>query len=512
MLTILLIIFNMSQTQARTLEILHTNDIHSHFHPPTHSMQNDEQGNLAILKTIINRERQKSKEDSISSILLDAGDFLEGNLYYMANYGRRSVQMMNTIGYDAVAMGNHDYLMGTKDLEDLVTDEPPKFHFLAANVFIHPNHVELKKILLPTAIIERDGLKIGLIGLTTNEAIYKWRFEGGEITTPIKAAKKYAKQLKEEGVDIVIALTHLGLNRDKSLAKKSKYIDLIVGGHSHDTLQKEHLVRNIMGRYIPIVQAGKHGKWLGKIHVSIDENKMNRQKEVSLLSYELIPIKNAPQNPTVKKLIEDSKDDLYELYGKKWLFDKVGDINRDKARKKKWGEFIAIVMKDKIESDISIHVSSFSGSFYPKGEVNRARLFNAYPRIFDFGDIFGWSIYRARVPGFFLKTLLKVVINLKLPLYMAGVDFKLKEENNQLRIDGDILIDGKEIDFLKRYDVALPEGIIRGAFNINTKLKLLLASAEKTNFLFWESLENSLKKESEKEFVQTPVKFIEGKK
>ena len=98
-----------STAQARLVQILHTNDTHSFMDGGTHQ---PDSGGSARLKSMIDQFKADADKNGIKNLVLDAGDFLEGNIYYMADRGMKSFEVHNSVGYDVVTLGNHDYLMG----------------------------------------------------------------------------------------------------------------------------------------------------------------------------------------------------------------------------------------------------------------------------------------------------------------------------------------------------------------------------------------------------------------
>ena len=123
--------------------------------------------------------------------------------------------------------------------------------------------------------------------------MYKWRIGEGGITNEIKAAKTYAKVLRDRGNDVIITLTHVGLKKDKKIAKAVPEIDLIVGGHSHSTLHNVVYQKSKNGKRIPIVQAGKHAQWLGQLKLYYNSN----DKRLEIRNYRLLPVNQDKKAP-----------------------------------------------------------------------------------------------------------------------------------------------------------------------------------------------------------------------
>ena len=233
----LLSLFISTQLHAVRIQFLHTNDMHSYFESTNH---NEEVGGYASIKTLMDRLEKKS---SYETLRVDAGDFLEGNLYFMADFGQKSFQIKELLEYDLVTLGNHDYLMGTSDLNRMLKKANPSFPILATNMSVKPFYTSVREHVKGVVIKEYDGVKIAFIGLTTDQFVFKWRLLNGTISKPIKSAKKIVKKLKKNGIDYIVAINHLGLVEDRLLAEEVPGIDLIIGGHSHQALRKPLFVK-----------------------------------------------------------------------------------------------------------------------------------------------------------------------------------------------------------------------------------------------------------------------------
>ena len=120
--------FYQMSAEAKLFQILHTNDTHSFLDNSTHAKN---RGGVARLKSLIDFYKDKMRSEGVSTLTLDAGDFTEGNVYYLAEGGKKSFNIHNNIGYDVVTIGNHDYLMGAKDLDNILGEVDLNFSFLA---------------------------------------------------------------------------------------------------------------------------------------------------------------------------------------------------------------------------------------------------------------------------------------------------------------------------------------------------------------------------------------------
>jgi 2',3'-cyclic-nucleotide 2'-phosphodiesterase (5'-nucleotidase family) len=477
---------------SKLIQILHTNDVHSYAY---HMDHNTNQGGYDALKFLVDKYRDEASRKGIETIVLDAGDFTEGNIFYMAGKGGKSFLVQDMIGYDAITMGNHDYLMGTDILDDILKKTNPKFSLLGANIKVDKKFKNIQSHLAPFIEKKFDDIKIGILGVTSKEYVFEWRLHGGKVKSPYKIANQYASLLKERGNDLVIGLTHIGFNSDKKLAKQSTDIDLIIGGHSHHLLEKPFYSSNKKGELLPIFQAGHHGAYMGKLLINVEKG-----QKYSLISYQMIPIVRENVDDEMANFLNQSKEDVAGLYGKEWLEEIVafseleplaGEKNRDI-----WGYYVADTMRKSIGADIGLNVSGMTGENYPVGPISRADIFKGFPRVFDLEDIYGWHIYQTNVRGYLLHMAINTVMEFGLPLYFSGIDFKFKKKNGKNGVKAyDFRIKGKKINPFKSYTLAVPEGIIRGAMAISPLTKLLFQRSRKTPALIWNALEINLKED-----------------
>jgi 2',3'-cyclic-nucleotide 2'-phosphodiesterase (5'-nucleotidase family) len=423
-------------------------------------------------------------------LVLDAGDFLEGNLYYMAKNGRKSFEVHNEIGYNAGTLGNHDYLMGSAELDKILGELDLKFSLVVANLEADKKYKNISRIIKPYKEFEIDGTKIAILGLTTDDMIFRWRLEGGKILDPIDTAKKYEQILKDRKNDVIIALTHIGVLADIKLAEKTKYIDLIVGGHSHSALFEPSYGINKNKRKVPVVQAGMHTEFLGRLVVDVVKG-----KPIKVVSYELIPITGEGLvDSNIKQMVQEADDELNASYGKDWLNGKIAlsDLKAgDPEGSVKWAYFITDTMKEKANADIAIHVPSMNGENYPVGEITRRAIFNSIPRVFDLHEKFGWNIYTVKMKGVWLRVMMTALSYHGAPLTFSGLKLDYSRGPMGFKIRH-ITINGKNINPYKNYTVAFTEGIIKGATSVNPRTLAVLRNPVDSKIKIWSALEQRI--------------------
>ncbi|MFT6069225.1 MAG: 2',3'-cyclic-nucleotide 2'-phosphodiesterase (5'-nucleotidase family) [Bacteriovoracaceae bacterium] len=522
---VLVVTFLAVKAEAKDLMILHTNDLHAFL---SSTVEKKDKGGYATIKAMIDREKQKALDEGMEVLVLDAGDFLEGSLYYMADNARSTFDIMNKMGYDAITVGNHDWLMGTKALDKLLKEVPPTFAYLGANFKVsHPIYRDIKKSVKDYIIKDIGGMKVAIMGITTDELFYSWRFENGKIYDPVKTSEKLAKKLKKDlGVDYVISLNHTGLWKDKKIIEKSKNIDFIVGGHSHSTLRDVYYHPNKKGRKIGIVQAGEHGNYLGRLTL-----KLEKGEQLKVTNYKLLPVikKNIKEDNTIRDFVSSTDIKLGQKYGRDWLDEIIGttlvDLTNKPDRLTYWSAFIADAMRESVKADVAIHVPNLTGTGLSKGPISREDMINAYPRFFDFEDKDGWNLYTADIYGALLKSVIRAALKYQRAMVFSGVSFDLVDrDNNPYVIDlnflghdvenpqnetGDwlegyygvsgklrvtnILIDGKPIVATKKYRIALPEGLVIGGLGISRSVAYILRKMKASKMTMWKALENKIK-------------------
>lgn len=273
-LTLALILALVPQVFAQEpfpLTILHTNDTHAHLEPFT-PFKAEEQGGVSRRFTLIKQIRAEGG----NVLLLDAGDVFQGTLYFNQYEGQADLWFMNKMGYDAMAVGNHEFDKGQEPLARFI--DGANFPLLSANLDCAGSEL-LRDKIKPYVIKEIGGQKVGIFGLTTEEVtIISNVGEGVEVKDPIEAAKEVVAELQAQGINKIIALTHIGYNEDKGLATSVAGIDIIVGGHSHTLLGDMEgakgpyptVLNSPTGEPVLIVHAYQWGSYLGRLDVTFD--------------------------------------------------------------------------------------------------------------------------------------------------------------------------------------------------------------------------------------------------
>ena len=276
-----------STLSTKQITILHTNDVHSHIDPfGPEDGRNANQGGVARRASLI----ESIRKENPNTLLLDAGDIFQGTPYFNYYGGELEFKLMSMLKYDAATIGNHDYDNG---IDGLYAQLPhAKFDFLSAN-YDFKNTI-LDTLVKPYKVYNKNGIKIGVFGLgiELQGLVDKNLYKETVYLDPIEIAQDMSRILKEEKhCDLVICLSHLGYfyknftekASDLNLARATKNIDLIIGGHTHTFLPKPTIEKNIEGKNVLVNQVGCYGLKLGRVDFYLDSDKNKSANGTSII-------------------------------------------------------------------------------------------------------------------------------------------------------------------------------------------------------------------------------------
>ncbi len=270
----------------KQITILHTNDVHSHIDAfPAHDGKYPNLGGFARRSTLIEAIRKENPH----VLLLDAGDIFQGTPYFNYYGGELEFKLMTKLKYDAATIGNHDFDNG---IDGLFKQLPhANFEFLSAN-YDFKNTVLNGKTLNHKVFI-KDGIKIGVFGLgvALHGLVNKNLYKETKYLNPIEVAQDQTRILKDElQCHLIVCLSHLGYAypndpdkvSDLILAKKTRDIDLIIGGHTHTFLNEPTRVINSNGEETIVNQVGCYGINLGRIDFMFSNHNLKSVKGASI--------------------------------------------------------------------------------------------------------------------------------------------------------------------------------------------------------------------------------------
>lgn len=260
------------------LHILHTNDIHSRIesinkYDSTCDADGEAAGEcfggVARLKTAIDAKRSRLGENVI---VLDAGDPFQGSLFYTTYKGAAEAEFMQAIGYDAMAVGNHEFDDGPEGLAAFI--DAVDFPVVSGNIDVSGSNVLTGKVLNHT-VVEVAGEKIGIISALAVDTV-ETSSPGPNVVfqDEIESLKADVAALEAEGVTKIIALTHVGLSKDLDIAAQVTGIDVVIGGHSHTLMSNDDDATPTYPTMVdgtPVAQAYAYSKYLGHLTVRFDD-------------------------------------------------------------------------------------------------------------------------------------------------------------------------------------------------------------------------------------------------
>ena len=265
------------KTRSRKITILHTNDMHSHIDSfPVNHSKHPGMGGMRRVASLVKKIRNEEK----NVILIDAGDVFQGTPYFNRYKGSLELKIMSSMGYIASTMGNHDFDNGINGFKEVL--HHANFPFICSNYEFSDS--EMREKTRKYLVKDVDGIKIGFFGLgiELEGLVGKDYYGETKYLDPLDTSNYWTNYLKnKEKCDLVICISHLGHEyesdkiSDLKLARLSKNIDVIIGGHTHTFLEKPKLIKNTENKNVIVNQAGWGALALGRI--DLEFSKKNRK-------------------------------------------------------------------------------------------------------------------------------------------------------------------------------------------------------------------------------------------
>lgn len=288
------------QNKALEINLLHINDSHSHLDEESNKFLlntgtgreeiNVAFGGFARVTTLINQLAQSEK----NAIKIHAGDAITGDLYFTLKEGQAEADLMNTVCFDTLTLGNHEFDNTDAGLQKFIgflnnSTCAKKTEVLSANVtFGATSPLNKTDLVKPYTIIEKEGQKIAFIGLTIANKTKNASRPNADTTfsDELATAQKYIDELKAQGINKIVIQSHVGYDQEMELAQKLSGVDVIVGGDSHTLLAPAKLadygitpsgnypteLKNKDGDKVCVVQAWQYAYVVGQLKVNFDAN------------------------------------------------------------------------------------------------------------------------------------------------------------------------------------------------------------------------------------------------
>jgi 2',3'-cyclic-nucleotide 2'-phosphodiesterase (5'-nucleotidase family) len=356
-----------AQSPPIDITILHTNDIHGKFRdtPATGVEGSPPIGGFANVSAHVNRERASAPR----TLLLDAGDVMTGNPICEYDYalvrGGALIDFMNRVGYDAMALGHHEFDFGPRNIDGMLS--LARFPILSANTRRPDGSLSADEAF---HVFDVEGLRVGVIGLTTEELggiVDRASLAGAKVTPAVASARKIVREIDPQ-TDLIVLLTHVGVDGDRVLAREVDGVDVIVGGHSHTAL-REPLVEN----GVIIVQAGAHNRQLGRLKLTVSDDRVTAH-EGELI--ELWPLDGG--DPDVVRRVGEYSERIERDYGRV-----IGHLatawRRSRSAESNVGNWICDRLREYVQSDFAIYNSGGIHKDIPAGPITRLDIFELLP-------------------------------------------------------------------------------------------------------------------------------------
>lgn len=286
--------------------ILHSNDIHGDFFSDDEKEKSKLIGGLSLLSGYINKVRKEEK----NVLYVISGDMLQGSIVDSEYKGCSTIEIMNYLAPDVVALGNHEFDYGLPHL--LFLEKVANFPIVNANLYVKKYN---KRLMSPYLVINKDGFDILFTGIITEkimDALKMDKLVGSFISLEDASNEvgKICNAYKNDDIDLTILLTHIGFESDKELAKMLKPewgVDMIIGGHSHTFLKKPEKINNVL-----ITQAGVGSDQIGRFDILVDDD----TNSIVDYKWQLIPIddKIAEPDKELTKFIDSFKKEVDRKY------------------------------------------------------------------------------------------------------------------------------------------------------------------------------------------------------
>jgi 2',3'-cyclic-nucleotide 2'-phosphodiesterase (5'-nucleotidase family) len=358
-------------SSVSTVTILHTNDMHAAFVPHeagwVRSTPKPETGGFDELWRRVDSIRQVRKD----VLLLDAGDVMTGTpiseLEYHGVSGGALFEMMNRIGYDAWTIGNHDLDISQANLRGLTGIAT--FPIVSANLVDSVGGFPFRNT--ECVIVEKGGVRIGIIGIMSSDLFQLTNtnnLKGLRVLPPVEVTQRLIDSL-DPGTDLLVALTHQGVDDDSMLAASTKGLDVIIGGHSHTRLNSPKVINGVI-----ICQAGSNAENLGELDMTV---KNDRVETFAGKLVQLWPRKDAPPTP-VSGLVKEYQHRIDSSYGEV-LATLQSDWKRSRSDESPLGNFIADAIREGSGADLAVTNSSGIRKDLLAGPVTMLDLFELSP-------------------------------------------------------------------------------------------------------------------------------------
>jgi 2',3'-cyclic-nucleotide 2'-phosphodiesterase (5'-nucleotidase family) len=430
------------------LTVLHVNDFHGHllpFRDPS-SDKHLPVGGAARLAHMIDEERDRNPQ---GTLLLAAGDMLQGTPIANIFHGEPVIHFMNALRFDASAVGNHEFDWGRTILQQRLA--AANFPFVVANLVdadgLPPAGMK------PYCLLSRQGIRMAAIGVITPDTAFTTHascIAGLTFLDPAAVLPAVVEEVRREGAQVVIVLSHVGFRADLELAARVPGIDLIVGGHSHTVVPRPHRVGTTR-----IVQAGYYGLYLGVIQITVDP------ADGAILDVSsgdtLRPVRSGPGDAidaNTERLV-DAYDERIREQMERVVGQTAVDLVRNPGGESNLGNLVADAMREATGADIAFQNAGGLRADIASGNITLEQLYATL----SFDNV----VVSMGLSGEQILTLLEVNATREQPaLQVSGLTMAIERTGSPGARVKEVLVGGVPLARHKRYRVATNDFLAAG--------------------------------------------------
>ena len=360
------------ERSAVLLTVIHLNDLHGRL-LPYHDKSISETtpvGGAARLARMIADERAKNPG---GTVLLSAGDMFQGSPISNVFYGESVIAFMNALKFDAMAIGNHELDWGQGVLNQLAA--AAAFPFLSAN--IQDKQSMALSWAKPSVALTKNNLKLVVIGMTTPDTPFTTRpgnVSGLTFRDPVEILPQLIREARNRGADLIVLLSHLGLDADQQIAEQIAGIDVIIGGHSHTAMTHPLRVNDTI-----IVQAGAYGAYLGVLQLTVEP--FSRKIVDYTRTNELRTVLSGPSDPvdeSVVRIVDRFNDQIRTKFARV-IGESSVDLVRNPHEESNVGDLICDAMRHASGADIAFQNGGGIRADIPQGKITLEQVYTLLP-------------------------------------------------------------------------------------------------------------------------------------
>jgi 2',3'-cyclic-nucleotide 2'-phosphodiesterase (5'-nucleotidase family) len=431
------------------ITILHTNDMHAQFLPKEALWVKETPRPLVGGFVRIQELVDSLRGVLANTLLVDAGDVMTGNpitdRMYRGAEGGALFEMMNLIGYDLWSPGNHDLDISQENLRQLIAI--PRFPAVSANLRDDRNGFPLGNH--PYEIIERGGVRIGIIGVM-HPGLYglvnQNNLAGVRVLSPLETVQRYIDEIDPK-TDLIVVLSHQGVDLDSAMAEGLRGADVIVGGHSHTRLRRPKSVNGVL-----IVQAGSNTENLGVLELTVADDRVVKADG------RLVPTWVTPGPPRpgpLVSLVDSMKQEIDKEYS-----EVIGTLTAEWKRGERQspiGTFIAEAQRVAAGADVGFMNTHGIRKDQPAGPMTKGDLFEILP--------FRNLLATFQLSGAELTEVVRRSLEQRSAIQIAGLTARFARNGDHRAEVREVLINGKPVEPEAMYRCAASDYFVGEAKN-----------------------------------------------